>query len=163
MPHVVSIAYRPADIEQRPPDRYGRVAAERATLIEERGIDGDTKSRGGKRQLNVMRAETVEGLRADGFRTEPGELGEQLVIAGLEEDALTTGARLRLGDTVVLEITEPRTPCGRFAHIQGKTIKEAWGRIGAMARVVCGGEVAVGAEVRREEAAEALSCPPSPS
>jgi MOSC domain-containing protein YiiM len=157
MPHVVSITYRPADIEQRPPDRYARVALERATLVEDRGIDGDTKGHGGSRQLNVMRAETVERLRADGFRTRPGELGEQLVLAGLEADALSPGARLRLGDTAVIEITTTRTPCERFAHIQGKSIKEAWGRIGAMARVVCGGEIAVGAEVHRVDAPEEAS------
>jgi MOSC domain-containing protein YiiM len=154
MPHLTSISYRPADVEQRPPDRYARVAVERATLVAGRGIDGDTKGRGGDRQLNVMRAETVERLREEGFRTDPGELGEQLVIAGLGPDTLAPGVRLRLGESAVIEVTRVRTPCGRFAHIQGRTIQAAWGRIGVMARVVCGGDIAVGAAVRVEDPPE---------
>jgi MOSC domain-containing protein YiiM len=160
MPHLVSITYKPADVEQRPQDCFARVALERGALVEGRGIDGDTKGRGGDRQLNVMLAETVERLREDGFRTAPGELGEQLVIAGLGPDALAPGARLRLGDSAVIEITTTRTPCGRFAHVQGKSIKDAWGKIGAMARVVCGGEIAVGVVVRREDSADAASRSP---
>jgi MOSC domain-containing protein YiiM len=159
VPQIVSITYRPADIEQRPEDHYARVPVERATLIDERGIAGDTKGRGGSRQLNVMLAETVQGLRAEGFRTAPGELGEQLVITGLEPSLLAPGARLRLGEAAVIEVTTPRTPCSRFEHIQGKSIKAAWGNIGVMARVVCGGDIAVGAEVAVVTSAAASSHP----
>jgi MOSC domain-containing protein YiiM len=157
VPQIVSITYRPADIEQRPEDHYARVAVERATLIEGRGIAGDTKGHGGNRQLNVLLAEAVAGLRAEGFRTAPGELGEQLVIAGLEPGLLAVGARLRLGEAAVIEVTTPRTPCSRFEHIQGKPIKAAWGKLGAMARVVCGGAIAVGAEVAVAPSAAASS------
>ncbi len=149
---IVSITGTPADVERRPADRYARVAVERATLQQGRGIEGDVKSRGGDRQLNVMRAETVAELREEGFRVAPGELGEQLVIAGLDADVLAVGGRLRLGASAVLEVTAPRTPCSRFAHIQGKSIEAARGRIGVMARVVQGGDIAVGGAVAVEEA-----------
>jgi MOSC domain-containing protein YiiM len=148
MSTIVSIAYTPADVERRPRDQYARVAVQQAVLVEEQGIAGDVKSRGGKRQLNVMRAEMVEQLRAEGFRAAPGELGEQLVIAGLDPVALTPGTCLQLGGSAVIEVTEPRTPCGRFAHIQDCPVEAGQGRIGAMARVVHGGEIAIGASVR---------------
>ena len=150
MPHVVSIVYRPANIEQRPEDHFARIPLERATLVEARGIDGDTKGRAQQRELNVMRAEDVAELHQDGFRTAPGELGEQLVIAGLEPAVLVPGTRLRLGDAAVIEVVSARTGCSRFAHIQGKPIKAAAGKMGVMARVVCGGEIAVGASVAVE-------------
>jgi MOSC domain-containing protein YiiM len=104
-------------------------------------------------------AEDVEGLRQDGFRTAPGELGEQLVIAGLAPGALAPGARLRLGASAVIEVIKPRTGCSRFAHIQGRPIKVARGRMGVMARVVCGGAVAVGDAVTLENPAGATSPP----
>jgi MOSC domain-containing protein YiiM len=151
MPHVVSLAYTPVGVERRPADRFARVPAERVVLVEGQGIEGDLKGKGGDRQLNLMLAEAVEGLRADGFRTAPGELGEQVVVAGLDAGAVAAGARLRLG-AAVIEVTAPRTPCGRFAHVQGQTVKAAWGRIGVMARVVRGGEVAVGDPVGVEPA-----------
>jgi MOSC domain-containing protein YiiM len=139
---VVSIVYRPKDTG-RPQDRYARVPAERVTLAESKGIVGDRKGGSGDRQLNVMRAETVAELGSEGFKAEPGELGEQIVVAGLPADALTTGARLRLG-AAVIEVGIPRTGCARFEMIQGKSRHEAKGRLGVLARVVTGGEVAVG-------------------
>jgi MOSC domain-containing protein YiiM len=148
MPHIVSIAYTPADVERHPRDRFARVAVSRAKLVEDAGIDGDVKGRGGRRQLNLMRAEMVETLRGEGFHTDhPGELGEQIVIAGLDSAALTVGKRLCLGESAAIEVTMARTPCGRFAHIQDRTIESAEGRIGVMARVIRGGEISVGDSV----------------
>ena len=157
MPQIVSIAYTPADVERRPAARYARVAAERAVLVADRGIDGDVKGNGGARQLNVMLAETVARLRAEGFHADPGELGEQLVIDGLEPAELGAGVRLRLGDKAVIEVSMPRTPCERFAHIQSRPKESGRGRIGFMARVVAGGEIAVGSAVSvvRPQAASA--------
>ncbi len=144
MPHIVSIAYTPAEIERRPADRYARMPLQRATLVARHGIEGDAKASRGKRQLNVMLAEDVERLRAEGFHAATGELGEQLVIVGLSPDAAVPGACLRLGDSAVVELVELRTPCGRFARVQGQPAAVAAGRIGFMARVVVGGEIAVG-------------------
>jgi MOSC domain-containing protein YiiM len=152
MAHVVSIVYTPPEVEQRPADRYARVVVERAVLVVGRGIEGDTKGRGGRRELNVLLAEDVESLRGEGFYSAPGQLGEQLVIAGLGPGAPAVGARLRLGDAAVIEVTEPRTGCGRFASIQGRPKDAANGRLGFMARVLRGGEVRVGAAVCLESA-----------
>ncbi|MGL4552975.1 MAG: hypothetical protein ACRC33_17505, partial [Gemmataceae bacterium] len=72
MPTVTSITHKPADAERRPADRFSRVPLPRATLVAGRGIDGDTKGRFEGRELNVLRAETVAELNAEGFRTAPG-------------------------------------------------------------------------------------------
>ena len=149
MPHVVSICYTPAGVERRPADRYARIAVAEAALVEDFGIDGDAKGGSDKRQLNVMTAETMARLRAEGFQTAPGELGEQIVVAGVEEAALVPGARLALGDAAVIEVTLPRTGCDRFEHIQGKPKTTAKGRLGVMARVVTGGVVRTGDPVGR--------------
>jgi MOSC domain-containing protein YiiM len=147
MPRIISIVCKPANIEQRPPDHYARIAVERATLIDGLGIDGDTKANGKDRQLNVMLAETVEQLQREGFRTAPGELGEQIVIAGLDPGLLGPKVRLRLGEAAVIEVISPRTGCNRFAHIQRQPQETARGKLGVMARVVRGGEIVVGAAV----------------
>jgi MOSC domain-containing protein YiiM len=147
------MTYTPADVERKPATRYARVPLERATLVAQRGIAGDAKG-GGDRQLNVMLADDVASLRGDGFRAAPGELGEQLVIAGLGPGAPAVGVRLRLGESAVIEVTEPRTGCGRFSAVQGRSKGAADGRLGFMARVLHGGEVAVGAAVCVEPAGE---------
>jgi MOSC domain-containing protein YiiM len=141
---VVSIVYTPHEVEvRRPQDRYTRVAAERVRLVEFQGIEGDAKGGTGKRQLNIMSAEQLAELRAEGFKTEPGEMGEQIVVAGVDPATVTVGSRWRIGGAV-LEVTIPRTGCDRFERIQGKAKQSVKGRLGVLARVVTGGEVAVG-------------------
>jgi MOSC domain-containing protein YiiM len=141
---IVSIAYTPRDVERRPTDRYARVWIERATLVEQRGIEGDVKGTGGNRQLNVMRTETLADLAAEGRKTGPGEMGEQLAIAGLAPADFVEGVRLKNGDQAVIEIGKPREPCERFAHIQHTTIESGIGKIGVPARVIAGGDIEVG-------------------
>ena len=144
MPHVVSIAYTPRGVERKPADHYARVPVERATLVEQKGIQSDVKGSGGARQLNVMRAETLAELAAEGRKVGPGEMGEQLVLAGLDPSAFAEGTRLQLGASAVIEVGIPRTGCGRFESIQRATKQSVAGRLGVLARVVVGGEVAVG-------------------
>src|SRR5262249_46113336 len=69
MGSVISIIHTPEGVEPRPPDRYARVPLEAATLVAGCGSEGDRKGTGLKRQLNVMAAETLAQLHAEGFRT----------------------------------------------------------------------------------------------
>jgi len=154
MPHIVSLVYKPAIVEQKPADHFARVPLEQAMLVVGKGIAGDAKGRNEDRQLNLMLAELVADLRAGGFQTAPGELGEQIVLAGLEPGSLIAGARLRLGDSAIVEIDKPRTGCDRFEHIQGRPKETVNGKLGFMARVVAGGEIAVGDPVRLESPAK---------
>ena len=142
MAHVVSIVYRPMK-SGRPQDRYERVPADRVQLAPFKGIVGDQKGGSTKRQLNVMLAETLTELGSEGFQVAPGEMGEQIVIAGLDPAALAEGTRLKLGEAVI-EVGILRTGCARFEMIQGKPRGLAKGRLGVLATVVTGGEVAVG-------------------
>lgn len=144
MARVVSIVYRPRDAARpRPQGHYARVPADRVRLVEFQGIEGDAKGGAGDRQLNVMLAEVMAGLGAEGFKAAPGELGEQIVLAGVDPAALVAGVRVRLGEAVI-EVGIPRTGCARFEAIHGKPRTAAKGRLGVMATVVTGGGVAVG-------------------
>ncbi len=147
MAQVVSIVYTPRDTERRRPQgHYARVSVERVQLVEFEGIAGDAKGGTGTRQLNIMAVETLAELRAEGFKTEPGEMGEQIVVSGIDPATVTVGSQWRIGSAVV-EVTLPRTGCARFEMIQGKPKDSVRGRLGVMARVVIGGQVAVGDSV----------------
>jgi len=144
MPQIVSIVYTPDSItEPRPADRYARVPLAAAELLEGRGISGDRKG-SPNRQLNLMAAESLAALKTEGFKTAPGELGEQIVVVGIDVDRLPAGAQLRLGETVIVEVVLPRTGCARFEAIQGHPKQKVGGRLGVMARVVRGGTIRVG-------------------
>jgi MOSC domain-containing protein YiiM len=148
MSELVSIVYRPMDANLSETG-YTRVPLPQAELSEAYGIQGDAKGGGPDRHLNLMAAETLQALAREGFRTEPGQMGEQLVIAGLAIDALPAGARLQIGARACIEVVEPRTGCGKLERHQGKLRQEASGRLGVMARVVAGGPIRVGDPVRR--------------
>jgi MOSC domain-containing protein YiiM len=162
MGRIVSIVYTPDGVDPRPPDHYARVPVAAATLTAGRGIDGDRKGAGRGRQLNVMAAHTLAQLRAEGLKTEPGEMGEQIVVEGVDADGLAAGTRLRLGDEAILEVAQPRTGCARFQHIQSRPPSAVSGRLGVMARVVVGGVIRVGdaVEILLETPASATSAFP---
>jgi len=141
---IASIVFTPRDVEPRKPkDHYARVTVASVKLVESQGIDGDAKGGPGDRQLNIMLAESLAELAAEGFTTQPGAMGEQIVIAALDPSALVPSVRLKLGPAIV-EIGIPRTGCARFEAVQGKPRQAAKGRLGVMARVISGGVVAVG-------------------
>ncbi|MGE5192365.1 MAG: MOSC domain-containing protein [Deltaproteobacteria bacterium] len=144
MPHIVSIAFSPPTDDPRPVDRYHRVPAAAALLIAERGIEADRKGEGGNRQINIMSAATLAQLQHEGFKTGPGEMGEQIVVEGIDVDSLAAGTRLRLGFSATVEVVVPRSGCDRFERIQGKHKKLVRGRLGVIARVISGGAIAVG-------------------
>jgi MOSC domain-containing protein YiiM len=146
MPELVSIVYKP---EKDSPieGAYYRVPRADALLIAGFGIEGDAKGGSPYRQLNIMGEETIRGLGPIGYRTGRGQLGENLVVAGVEIESLTPGTRLQIGASAVVELLELRKPCNRFEAYQGRSLQGAVDRIGWMAAVISGGPIAVGDSV----------------
>jgi MOSC domain-containing protein YiiM len=150
MGSLVSIVYKPEHLPPRPPERFTREPLTEATLVVGHGIEGDCKGKG-ERQVNLMAAENLEQLGSEGFKTAPGEMGEQLVVRGIDVAALQAGDRLRLGAEAVLEVVRPRTGCQRFMEIQNKPLTATRGRMGMILMVVADGVIRVGDPVRVEE------------
>jgi MOSC domain-containing protein YiiM len=150
MSQIVSIVYRPGHLPAEPHDHYTRVPLETANLIVEHGIEGDAKGSNPKRQLNVMCAETLAELRAEGFMTDPGQMGEQIVVSGLDVNKLAPGDQVQLGEATI-EVINHRTGCDRFEAIQGLKRTDCAGRMGIIAKVVTGGAIHVGDAVKALE------------
>lgn len=141
MGQLISIAYS---------DRHGlpRPLHQQATVVAGHGIDGDLRAgRSAARHLNIIDAETLEALKAEGFPVGPGVLGENLVIQGVRLDQRPAGTRLRIGERVIVETTKPREPCTNLTPIDARMPEAVIGRVGMMARVIQGGEIRVGQPV----------------
>lgn len=105
------------------------------------------------RQVHLIHAELLDELNAAGFDVAPGQMGENVLTRGLDLLGLPVGARLRLGQQALVEITGLRNPCaqieafrpGLLAAVLGR---DADGRIvrkaGIMGIVLEGGVVAPG-------------------
>jgi MOSC domain-containing protein YiiM len=141
MGEVVSIVYKPKRSRKRD-NGYVRVPLEQATLVEGYGIEGDSKGGHPKRQINIMAFERLAALAEAGYNTEPGHMGEQIIVKGLDVESLKPGDRVQLGEGVI-EITVPRTGCEKFEAVQGKS-RAPVPQMGMMAKVVTGGTLRVG-------------------
>jgi MOSC domain-containing protein YiiM len=81
-----------------------------------RGLEGDRqrdrKHHGHPGQaLCLYSLEIIEALRAEGHPIEPGCVGENLTLSGLDWGSLRPGTRFCAGQGVVFQITEPAVPC----------------------------------------------------
>jgi hypothetical protein len=63
------------------------------------------------RQIHLIAFELFAELRTAGYDIGPGQLGENITVAGLELERLPIGALIRLGTTVAVGLTGIRTPC----------------------------------------------------
>ena len=80
------------------------------------GIQGDdhndTRNHGGPRAaLCLFTLEEIFRLQAEGHPIYPGSVGENITLEGVDLALLVPGARLTLGDEVLIEITSYTTPC----------------------------------------------------
>lgn len=145
MPHLTSIVYQPRDRRYAEGETdFIREPLAAAELVAGRGIRGDRKAGGNPdRQVNLLSTGWLAMAAERGYRTAPGQFGEQLIVDGIDLAALSPGTRLQLGDAAVLEIVKGRTGCSRLEAAQGKPIARL-GHIGLLARVVVGGSIRVG-------------------
>jgi MOSC domain-containing protein YiiM len=115
------------------------------------------------RQAHLIHAELFEELAAAGFKVGPGDVGENVTTRGIDLLALPTGARLRLGERAVVEITGLRNPCSQLDNFQSGLMQAMLGRdaagepvrkCGVMAIVVADGVVQPGDAIAVELPAE---------
>ena len=148
--HIYSIVIQPEGLEYgETVERYLRFPIQAGYLIANHGLQGDQKAgHHPNRQLNLLSYEWLEGLRPKGYRTGPGDFGEQIILQGLPLESLQPGDRLQLGAEACIEITKPRTGCSRLEAAQGQRLEGLGGPVGQLARVITGGEIRVGDPVR---------------
>lgn len=150
-------------VSSSPRHRFSKEPVDVVTLVEGHGVLGD--SHGGAtvqhrsrkrwrpdapnlRQVHLLHAELTDELGLS-----PGDVGENVLVRGLDLLALPSGARLRLGPDAVVRVTGLRNPCvqldklspGLMAAVldradDGSLIRKA----GIMSIVVADGEVRPG-------------------
>ena len=119
------------------------------------GLEGDrqtdTKHHSGPdRAVCVYSLEKIRSLQAEGHPIDVGTVGENVTVEGIDWDLAVPGARVRLGDEVVIEIASFTDPCktikgsfidGKFVRIAQK-LYPGWSRV--YARVLEEGEIHFG-------------------
>jgi MOSC domain-containing protein YiiM len=116
----------------------------RATLILDRGFESDAHAGDWHRQVSLLALESIEKMRAKGLDVGPGDFAENITTSGIDLLALPIGSVLRIGDGVLLEISQ----IGKVCHTKCAIFYQAGDcvmpREGLFAVVRHAGDVEVG-------------------
>jgi MOSC domain-containing protein YiiM len=113
-----------------------------ATLIEELGLEGDAHAGFAHRQVSLLADESIDKMRAKGLPDlRPGAFGENLTTRGIDLVSLQVGQRLRLGEGVILEVSQIGKECVDRCAIYYQAGDCIMPREGIFARVIKGGQV----------------------
>jgi MOSC domain-containing protein YiiM len=105
------------------------------------GIVGDLSFGRSKRQVLL-----VDQAILDHFELHPGDLRENVTVAGLTLSELSSGTNLRIGEST-LEITGDCSPCDMLNSLKEGLREEIKGQRGLLAQIMDGGPMTVGDHV----------------
>lgn len=111
------------------------------------GIVGDAHA-GSGRQVSLLPFESFEKVKNEIVEINPGDFAENITTTGIDFTSVTIGNKMKIGDTIELEVTQ----IGKECH-HGCYIREAVGdcimpREGIFAKVLHGGKMTVGDKIQ---------------
>lgn len=114
------------------------------------GIVGDAHAGPWNRQVSLLPAESIEKMRGAIPDLADGDFAENFVVEGLKLGAAAAGDRFLAGGKVVLEVTQIGKECHDECPIRRQTGDCIMPREGVFCRVVAGGRLQPGDQIRRE-------------
>lgn len=138
---------RSINLSPRKGTRKAPVASGTATVVEQNGLADDAHAGHWHRQVSLLAQESIDAARERGLDVSDGDFGENFTTQGLNLFDLPVGTRLRIGDEVLVEISQIgkvcHTRCAIY-YLAGDCIFPHEGIFGVVLR---GGEVSVGDEI----------------
>ena len=135
-----------------PKRRVGDAKVSQLGLLGDAQTDKKNHS-GPERAVCVYSIERIHLLQQEGHPIDVGTAGENVTVEGINWDLVVPGARMKLGDEVLIEIASFTDPCktiresfidGKFVRISQK-LHPGWSRV--YARVLIEGEIRFGDHV----------------
>lgn len=119
---------------------------DRVEIIKDFGLAGDAHGGNWHRQVSLISKEKIDAFKNRGGKVDIGGFGENIIVQGEELLNLKVGDRVKIGD-VLLEITQLGKECHTRCHIYYTVGECIMPKEGVFARVLSGGNIAVGDEV----------------
>lgn len=114
---------------------------------ENHGFIGDAHAGDWHRQVSLLALESIEKMKKMGLDVSPGDFAENITTSGINLFSLLLGTKLKIGEEVVLEVSqigkECHTKCTIFRQV-GECVMPTEGIFGEVLR---GGKVKVGDKV----------------
>lgn len=120
-----------------------------ALLVENLGLQDDAHAKSAThRQVSLLAIESIRKMQDLGLTVGEGDFAENITTSGLNLLALPLGARIRIGAEAVLEVTQHGKECHAPCAIYRQAGTCVMPTEGIFARVVRGGLVKVGDEIK---------------
>ncbi len=125
-----------------------KLCVEQANLIKDHGIEGDAHAGPWHRQVSFLAGESIEKARQGGLEVTFGDFAENIATEGVDWLTVPVGTRVKLGDSVLVEITQIGKECHQKCAIYYQAGDCIMPREGIFARVLEGGAIANGDPIR---------------
>jgi len=117
---------------------------EQAVLLTEHGIQGDAHAGAWHRQVSFLATESIEKAKAAGLSVGYGDFAENIATEGIDWVSTPVGTRFRLGESVLVEITQIGKECLKKCAIYYQAGDCIMPREGVFERVIEGGIIRCG-------------------
>ncbi|MDK2855398.1 MAG: hypothetical protein PWQ41_242 [Bacillota bacterium] len=115
------------------------------------GLEGDAHAGPWHRQVSLMALESIKKMEEKGLKLGPGDFGENITTEGLDLVHLPVGTRLKVGEEVLLEVTQIGKKCHSRCAIYYQVGDCIMPREGIFARVLLGGQAKNGDIIEVQE------------
>lgn len=122
-----------------------------SVVTENFGLQDDAHSGEGIRQVSFLAKESIDAMRMKGVDVDCGDFAENLTTEGIHLPSLPVGARLKIGDGVLLEVTQIGKVCHNRCSIFYSVGDCVMPREGIFAKVLKSGTIKTGDAITREQ------------
>lgn len=113
-------------------------------FLENLGLENDAHAEANiLRQVSLLAKESIEKIRAKGLAVQYGDFAENLTTEGIDLPSLPVGTRLKIGDKVIMEVTQIGKVCHNRCNIFYTVGDCVMPREGIFAKVLVGGEIKI--------------------
>ena len=125
-----------------------KTPVEEIFISKDHGLDGDGHAGPWHRQVSLLAAESIAEAKSRGLDVGFGDFAENIATVGVDWKTLPVGTRVRLGEQVVIEITQIGKECHNRCAIYYKAGDCIMPREGVFARVLAEGRIKCGDPVK---------------
>jgi len=110
-------------------------------LIENHGLENDAHAGDWHRQVSLLAIESITKIREKGLDVSPGDFAENITTEGIRLWELPVGTRMKLGEEVLVEITQIGKECHDRCAIYHQVGDCVMPREGIFVKVLKGGTI----------------------
>jgi MOSC domain-containing protein YiiM len=116
-------------------------------LLKDFGLKGDAHAGPWHRQVSLLANESIQKMRALGLKVGYGDFAENITTEGVDLVHLPIGTTMRIGDSVLLRVTQIGKECHERCAIYYQAGDCVMPKEGIFAEVLNEGEVKAGDEI----------------